>query len=260
MKIEAVLSLWLVGGCVNVIVGFIWIRQAVKGDRELYRQRASVPGFIDMLKESVPMGLANCMAIIRGSSDVLIIGWLLGASEAGLYGPLKRVSKLVVFLLGAIAKTLSPIVATLYAEERIVELEAVCRKSANIASIVGIPVALFFFVWGDWFLCLVFGNEYRNMGLLLSILILGPVSRALLGSPGIVLQMTGHEVAVMKVNFIISFLTILLMAVFVIPFGLYAIAVVSSALLFIQFLLLSSLVYRKLEFRTFVSVGPIIRS
>lgn len=254
IQIKIVLLVWIISGLISITVGFIWVRRAVYTYHKFDLQADNIISLKGMAKISLPMGIATCMATIRGSSDVLIIGWLLGPVGVGLYGPLKRISQLLVFLLGSITKMLSPIIASLYTQKKLVEMEAVCRKGATFASIFGIPFALFFFFFGDWFLVFAFGNKYTDLGLLLSILILGPLSSVLCGSPGVVLQMTGHEVLSMKVNTLMSILVILLMLTVALPFGLYGIATVSSTVLCTQFFVLTYLVYRRIGIRTYTSI------
>jgi O-antigen/teichoic acid export membrane protein len=209
--------------------------------------------FREMVKISLPMGLTSGAAQVRGSSDLIIIGWLLGPAAAGLYGPIKRVSKQFSLLL-PVNKILSPIVASLHAQKNTTELEAVCRKATTYASVMCIPLAIFFFFFGDWFLTVAFGDKYANSGLLLSILILGPLLRAFFSAAGVVLQMTGAQVLTMKVNVLISVVAILLMVAVASPFGLYGIASVSSAAVVVQALMLNYIVYKRMGIRTYTTL------
>jgi O-antigen/teichoic acid export membrane protein len=117
-----------------------------------------------------------------------------------------------------------------------------------------IPLAIFFFFFGDWFLTVAFGDKYANSGLLLSILILGPLLRAFFSAAGVVLQMTGAQVLTMKVNVLISVAAILLMVAAAQPLGLYGIASVSSAAVVVQALMFNYIVYKRMGIRTYTTL------
>ncbi len=250
IQLERVLFIWGIVGLCSIFIFMFTIRWSTGPYRALKGRKDTNIGLREIVKTSIPMGLASAATTVRGSSDLIIIGWLLGPAAAGLYGPLKRVSQQFLFFL-PVHKMLSPLVASLFAQKNLTEVEALCRKGTTYASLFCLPLALFFFVWGDWFLHVAFGKKYANLGLLLTILVLGPLCRVFLGAAGIVLQMTGRQLLTMKVNIFITILAIVSMAVVALPYKLYGVATVSSAMLILQVLILNYLVYKEMGIRTY---------
>jgi O-antigen/teichoic acid export membrane protein len=117
--------------------------------------------------------------------------------------------------------------------------------------VVAVPVTLLLWLQGHEILRLVFGARYAEAGGVLAVLALGPCLRALLGVPGVLLQMSGHQVLVMRVTVLVTVLTLAGMAAVVGPFGLLGLAAVASAGLALQSAILTVTVYRLLGIRTY---------
>jgi O-antigen/teichoic acid export membrane protein len=256
VDLASVLQLWVIGGAIGIFIGGYLVVRGLKSLESSDSARRFVPSVREMMTVAMPMGLANGAAVIRGSSDTLIIGAILGPVAVGLYGPIKRISRLVILILESVVKMLSPMVAELFAQGKIAAIEAVCRTGASYACLAAVPVTVGFILFGEALLTMLFGGEYGKLDTLLLLIIVGPLVRAIMGSPGAILQMVGQQMLVLKINVIITAMTIGVMVAVCRPFGINGIAVVSSTTVSLQVILLSVFVYRILGIKTYAYARP----
>lgn len=124
--------------------------------------------------------------------DVIAVGVILSPAAAGAYFAASRSAELLGFLLAAINMVVGPAVAHGTASGEIHETQ---KKLENVALALGISVPIFaivFGIFGKDLLVLMspgFANAYPS----LLILAVGHSVNVLVGSSGIVLNMTGNE-------------------------------------------------------------------
>lgn len=253
LSLKSFLVIWAISGLLGVFVISAAIRISLASYRHHKKQPDKMLSSRHILNTCIPMGLTSASSVVRGGADILVIGGLFGAEAAGIYGPLKRISKLFMNLL-PINKILSPVVATLHAQSDLATLESTCRKATSYAAAMCIFPAIFLFVFGDWFLGVAFGSKFEKHALLLSILIVGPVIRTFFSAGGLVLQMTGRQVLSMRVSVVMCVLSIFLMGLAAEFSTIYAVAAVSSSTLVVQVLIMNYLVFKEINIRPYASI------
>ena len=252
LTLDIVLLLYCIGGLWAILISYVWTKMALQPYRKQSEGESGI-GIKEIFRVSLPMGMAAGLGMLRTSMDILIIGWLLGPAAAGLYAPIQRIVNLVVFLLQAINKMLSPVIATLSTLNDRKAIEELVRKSAAISSYVSVPLALGMIVLGEPFLYYIFGPRFASLAPVLSVLLVGHMVRSIMGSPDIVLQMMGKEVAFMNNNVVVTILTLGLMLLVAKPLGLLGISLVSSSTLIAQYIFLSLIVYKYLGIKTYMN-------
>jgi O-antigen/teichoic acid export membrane protein len=173
-----------------LLLAWLWQHQALgeegaTGAEPSYRTRW-------WLRVSLPLLLVSGMRQLLNQTDVLLVGMLLGPTEAGVYFVAARMTHLISFGLVAGNAVASPLIAESHTrgeDDRLQRLVTLSSWGATIAA-GGLAVALF--VLRGPVLSL-FGGAFVAGGAVLGILAAGQVVNAVTGPVGQLLNMTGHQ-------------------------------------------------------------------
>jgi len=111
---------------------------------------------------------------------------------AGIFDVAWKGSTIIGIILMAVNMPLAPAVASLYSRGERERLQQLVTKSARIALLGALPIAIALVIFGRWFL-MVFGGEFLEGSNALIILSVGQLVNAGAGSVALLLNMTGHE-------------------------------------------------------------------
>ena len=123
---------------------------------------------------------------------------------------------LVSLGLSAVNMVIMPNIARLYKEGELEATQMLLTKSVRLSSLVSLPIILLLVIFGDFFIDLLFGEEYLAAYPILVILCVGQAVNVLMGSVGLVLNMTGNESRVLKLLAITLFIN-LISLLFLVP-------------------------------------------
>ncbi|MEO0646120.1 MAG: flippase [Cyanobacteria bacterium J06650_10] len=143
-------------------------------------------------KSMLPFVLISCTYIINTRTDVLMLGMLDGTESSGIYSVASRGANLLTFVVIAVNMSLSPVVSSLYATGQIEKLQRAVRKSSNLIFIGSLLFAAVLVALNRWFF-LAFGAGFLVGSSTLMVLTFGHLVNALVGTAGMILDMTGHE-------------------------------------------------------------------
>jgi O-antigen/teichoic acid export membrane protein len=176
------------GGSALVLILYLRRRIAalpVHAPRAVYMRRKWVAS-------ALVLGLTGGSQLLLQRSDVLMIGWLMTAADAGVYVVACNVAELVLFPFLAVSSIVAPTFAAHYARGERSELASFMRTTtlSTLAGslIIGIPL----FVLAPWILRM-FGPEFVEGAGAARILMVGICLRAVIGPSHLMLTMTGHE-------------------------------------------------------------------
>ncbi|MCH9646997.1 MAG: oligosaccharide flippase family protein [Deltaproteobacteria bacterium] len=144
---------------------------------------------------SLPLWLVAGLRQILHQTDILLVGALLGTTEAGIYGVATRLAPLVALGLNAVNSIAAPLISELYAQQRHRELQTLVTQAAWAASLASLPLGLGLVLFRHPVLSL-FGEDFRRGAPVVVILCLAQLVNAFTGPVGWLLNMTGHQ----KVN------------------------------------------------------------
>jgi len=144
------------------------------------------------LKVSLPLLLIASMAMVLSQTDIIMVGAIRGADEAGIYSAASRISNLVVFGLMAINAILAPMISELYHTGQKQKLQRIITLAAKGIFVFTLMVSIILAVSGKFVLSL-FGLEFVIAFVPLLILLSGQVINSLAGSVGLIMTMTGHQ-------------------------------------------------------------------
>ena len=156
--------------------------------------RRAVPAYRTKiwLRASLPLLLVSAANLILGQIDILMVGSLMGAGDAGVYAVAVRIAGFVLFGLIAINAIAAPLISELFSAGRLDQLQAMLRATAWANAGFALAVSAAIMLAGDWILSL-FGTDFTRGYGAMAICVGGYLISALAGSVGFLMTMTGHE-------------------------------------------------------------------
>lgn len=144
------------------------------------------------LGSTLPLMVLGGMIVINSRADILMLGALESVESVGIYRVCIRGAQLITFILLAVNATLAPTAASLYAQNKVNELQQVVTQCSRVISLVAFLTTVLLILGSRWYLSL-FGVEFIQGQNALIFLCIGNFVNAATGSVGVLLNMTGHE-------------------------------------------------------------------
>lgn len=237
----------LIAAGFSFLLGFVFLNnkllKKLKPVTPLFNNR-------EWIRQTIPFSINSGIQIVRSKllSYILVI---FGSLEAvAIFDIAMRGASLVAFTLNALNTAISPFVSSAYEKQNFVQLQRIVKKTGRLIFIFSLPVALVFILGGKSLVQFVFGEEYGASYLPLVILCLGQLFSSMVGSVGLLLSMTGNQKVFSNSNLQMLVLHVLFSIPMVIYFDVMGAALIFSALLILQNLLLLRYVRRKLHINT----------
>lgn len=170
------------------------------------------------IRVSLPMLLIRGFQVIMERVDIVVIGFMLGAVEVGIYNVASRGANLLSFSLSAVSAITAPRMSPLYNEGRLEELERIVKRAA----LLSLAISGLFFIGLVIFanlLLSIFGEEYLVGRNTLMILAIGQLVNAFAGQGGYLLHLTGHQNISGRIYFVSMIMNIVLNIVLIPIYG-----------------------------------------
>lgn len=139
------------------------------------------------------IGLVNICQVLNGYADMVMLGVLVSPSQVGLYRAAKQLLRIELLGLDAVLVALAPAVASAYAAKDLGSVEALSVWAGRIATVLCLPAAVIFLLYGGACLTLTYGSQYTQAAPALAILAIGNILNVLVGPVQLVAIMTGRE-------------------------------------------------------------------
>lgn len=156
------------------------------GERPAWRESLAV------LRPALWMAFSVFFYSTIRNVDILVLGAARPMKEVGEYGSLSTIAQLVQFFPNALALTLGPTVARLFAENDIAGLKSAMDQYMRRASMLGAPLFGAAAAWGG-VLDILFGRSFHFSPGVAAILALSYLVSGVLGPLGFGLSMTGRH-------------------------------------------------------------------
>ena len=213
--------------------------------------KASLPAYEPgpWIKSGIPLMGVGGMQVINSRIDLLLLGALEGPTDAGIYHAVIRCAELVIFGMAVINVTFAPIVARLYTQNAMQELQKSVLQCTVGMLLFAFPVACLLIFFRHQVLSL-FGPGFVEGSTALIVLSLGQMLIAGIGPVGIILNMTGHERVTALWVGISACCNIILNIVLIPFFGLVGPSVATTFSLLLRNVVLSRKIKQKISLRT----------
>ena len=222
---------------VSAIIGFFLILFYLKRFVDISINKV-INAKIDtgILRFSLPLMFVSAIGIIMHWTDIIMLGILDDAYSVGLYHPVERTAGLIRMILFAFASIFAPLFSQYFHEGNQKKMLEVFQLSTKWILLTSLPLFIFLILFSNTILML-FGAEFSNNSLALSILTTGIMVQALfgLGSPS--LTMSGFQ-KYNLINALIALFTNIFLNITLIPkFGIIGAALGTAIALFLISLL-----------------------
>jgi O-antigen/teichoic acid export membrane protein len=205
-----------------------------------------VPCELPWLRSVLPLLLFSGMYLLNGQVDILLLGMIKGAREAGIYQVAARASGLIGFFLLAAMPALAPEISSLYVARRMERLQQVITRAVRLTLLASLPVGLVLIIFGRWLLAHLFGADFAQGRNALAILSVGQLANVAMGSAYYMLLMMGLEVDTAKGMAAGATANIVLNAALIPRWGLDGAALASATSMILWNVWLSVLAYKRL--------------
>lgn len=145
------------------------------------------------VRRALPFMWLGMLYLINNRADLIMLGSLRGAHDAGIYAVASRAGELVTFFLIAANMVLSPRIARFYHEGDHERLQRLLTAAVRRVFILSLPLALLFVVAARPLLSHLYGSAYAGGAIALQILAGAQLFNVMAGPTGNILNMTGHE-------------------------------------------------------------------
>jgi len=157
-----------------------------------------------------------------------MLGMFRPEAEVGYYSVAVKLATLTTFILTAINSMAAPKFSELYHSNKMDELFYVAKKSAKLIFWLSFPILLTLITFGKLILGIAFGENFVVSYSALIILSFGQFASAISGSSGMFMKMTGSQVVMSYIYYIVAAVNVLLNLLLIPSYGFYGAAIASS--------------------------------
>lgn len=188
----------------------------------------------EMLALCLPMMLHSGALLLFSSANLWVLGIFRGTDEVGIFGATVRLSASMAMVLTVINLIMPPHLARMHAQGKTLQMEALLRKSAAVASLIATPATAILVAFARPILRVAFTSEYEAGAPALALLALGYGFNAFVGSAGYVLQMTGDHVRLLRITVVTAGINLVAVLLLAPRYGITGAAIASSGSLIAQ--------------------------
>lgn len=213
--------------------------------RKMPAGRASFDHRHEWLSVSWVLFLMAVVQELLNQVDIILLGLVGNAIEAGHFAAAWRLASLVPFGLVAIATVSGPLIASAHNRRSLPELARVARLNARFSALFAFFMATLLAILGKLALGL-FGPGFGNAYTALLILLAGGLVNSFTGSVGYLMIMTGHQRVALKILAGALALSIIINLLLIPALGAIGSAIASAAALSTWNLAMAAYVRRKI--------------
>lgn len=244
LTLIAILSLWYVNYipslevvlmvvCAASILSMSWAWLILRRNLCYWRE-VDMISMRHMLFLGFPLFIISISTFIFSQADLWVVGTVIGADAAGLYGAVVRLIQIMFIPLLITNAVLPPIISELWSQSRFVQLERTVRGMCTLAGIPAVLVLGVFVIMSSDILRLVYGDFYIAGSSALILLSIGYMINVYLGSAQILLVMTGYDRVCMGINILFGVILIVSLLIIAPFYGFIGVAAVTSAIVSMQ--------------------------
>lgn len=201
LMLAAIAALWFIRGrlypidLVGALLGAALLRLVIN-DLQL-RKAASGPHTAPepsvRLRAALPFMWVGGLYLLNSRIDLIMLGAINGAHDAGIYAVATRAAALVPFIAAAANMVLAPRIARLYHAGDHTLLQRMITSAARRVLIASLPLALLLMIAAWWLLDWLYGAAFTPAARPLQILAAAQLAVLLFGSVGTILNMADQE-------------------------------------------------------------------
>lgn len=169
----------------------------------------------DWIRTALPIASVDVAEVLFANADILILGFFVPPETVALYFAASRLAQILAYVPYGVTAVTAQKYAQLAAANKRAELQALIRRSAQLATSVAFAGAVLLSIFGGLLLSF-FGPEFTSVHGFIPVLCLGIVLACALGPGEDVLTMLGEERAC-SIAFLLALLINLVVALSLVP-------------------------------------------
>lgn len=234
---------------ISFIIGFVFLQKKL-----LNRLKQYQPIFLkkEWITQTLPFTVNSSVQIVKNKLLSYILAIFGNVEQVAIFEVALRGASLVSFTLDALNLAIAPYVSSAFEKNNLETIQRIIKKTGRIIFLFSLPVALIFIIGGQSVLKLLYGKEYIDSYMPLVILCIGQLVSSLIGSVGLLLNMTGNQSILSKSNVLALFITCIFSIPTIIYFNTIGAAFVYSFVLIIQNIYLFYYVKKRLNLTTII--------
>nr|WP_246606663.1 flippase [Lysobacter antarcticus] len=200
----------------------------------------------DWLSAAIWLSLLASSQVISQQVDIILVGALVDAQQAGVFKVAVSAGTLIVFSLNAVNLVTAPYFSRLIAQDNHLALQRLVTRSSQFTLLCAVPLCLALYFGSDFIVSKVYGVGFDGAASCIRILCVGQLVNAAFGAVSGLMTMARQQRTVAAV-FSGSLIINICVSLFLIPvYGIEGAAVGSSLSLIIWNICLAVLAYRRL--------------
>ena len=176
-------------------------------------------------KYSLNLLITNSVLALGRHGDKIVLVYFLSTFELGIYSVTLTIAAFIPLVLTSVNSIFSPIISQLHSQNKLNDLAHYFKLSGRYIFLLSFPLMFFIFLFSKPIMSL-FGNDFIQGSVLLSLIVIGQFINVSMGSVGLMLQMTGLEKPMRNISIFTSIVSFLLYFVLISKWGLVGLGVV----------------------------------
>ncbi len=176
-------------------------------------------------KYSLNLLITNSVLALGRHGDKIVLVYFLSTFELGIYSVTLTIAAFIPLVLTSVNSIFSPIISQLHSQNKLNDLAHYFKLSGKYIFLLSFPLMVFIFLFSKPIMSL-FGNDFIQGSVLLSLIVIGQFINVSMGSVGLMLQMTGLEKPMRNISIVTSLVSFLLYLVLISKWGLVGLGVV----------------------------------
>jgi O-antigen/teichoic acid export membrane protein len=198
------------------------------------------------LRVALPLLLISGFVILLMQTDIIMVGLLRGAREAGFYTAASKTASVVGLVLVAVNAIAAPTLSGLFASGEHNKMQELASTSAAMAFWPSLLLCILLAATGKLVLSL-FGAQFSGSEPVLIVLLVGQLVNAAAGSVGYLMILTGHQDEAARVYGRVAAIHVFITPIAILAVGPLGAAIATSVSFAFWNLWLSILVVRRLN-------------
>lgn len=200
----------------------------------------------------VPFTLMAIVSTLNTELASVFLGWLDNTESVAFLKVAMQGMILIALGLNSINMIIMPQIAQLYKQGDLMQTQKLLSKSVRLSCVFSLPIIVILIIFGEFAIEVIFGTEYVPAYPLLVVLCIGQIVNVLMGSVGLVLNMTNNESSSLRSLIIALLISITLLLILIPKYSALGSAISVSISLIVWNILMSFDVYRLTGLKTWV--------
>ena len=166
----------VLAGILAIFITRHFLALAKTNDNPSIPEQLTAPGFITLIKRSLPLAPVSIFSYLMLFADTIMVGWFLPNDQVADYSVAAKISYIILFFLQALEATIYPRLLNIYHHNQ-QQLISFFWQSTTLVVGVVLSVTLFMYLLSDWLL-MAFGKDYIVAEQALALLLLAQLFRA----------------------------------------------------------------------------------